>query len=53
MIPFSDGMKKRGLSAPHQSSYTANVRINAVVCKCFQKFLQNIFIKVNNMYVCS
>ena len=38
MISCRVGIKKRGLSAPHQSSYTANVRINAVVCKCFQKF---------------
>ena len=38
MISVWSGMKKRGLSAPPQSSYTANVRINAVVCKCFHKF---------------
>ena len=39
MISNRFGMKKRGLSAPPQSSYTANLVINAVNCKIFPHIL--------------
>ena len=38
MILVRSGMKKRGLSAPPLSSYTANLVIISVCCKCLHPF---------------
>lgn len=38
MILVRSGMKKRGLSAPPLSTYTANLVIISVCCKCLHLF---------------